>query len=88
MKKYNELIENEFKEIIMNVYQLGTKSGLNSESLIEEIKKRSGWQDVTAVVKGQIYDVNSDLVSRSGPRLVEGVEELAKAIYPEAFTNK
>ena len=28
---------------------------------------------------------NSDIVTRSGPRLVEGVEELAKAVYPDIF---
>ena len=28
---------------------------------------------------------NSDKVTRPGPRLVEGVEELAKAVYPDIF---
>jgi len=49
------------------------------------VKSRSGWEDVTAIKQEQIYDVHSDLVTRSGPRLVEGVEELGKAIYPEIF---
>jgi len=74
--------------VIKNPDVIVTTYGYYTENAVEEIKKRSGWQDVTAVAKGQIYDVNSDLVSRAGPRLVEGVEELAKAIYPEAFTNK
>jgi iron complex transport system substrate-binding protein len=29
--------------------------------------------------------VNSDRVTRSGPRIIEGVEDLAKAVYPEFF---
>ena len=41
MNKFNELSEEQFKEILINVYQLGRNdTGLNSESLIEEIKKQ------------------------------------------------
>ena len=47
--------------------------------------KRSGWEDVTAIKNEQVYDVHSDLVDRPGPRLIEGVEELAKAVYPDIF---
>jgi iron complex transport system substrate-binding protein len=35
----------------------------------------------------QVVEVNQDLVNRPGPRVVEGVEELAKAVYPEVFNN-
>jgi iron complex transport system substrate-binding protein len=31
--------------------------------------------------------VNSDSVVRPGPRLIDGVEALAKAIYPDIYTN-
>ena len=33
----------------------------------------------------EVYDVDSDTVTRPGPRLIEGVETLAKLIYPEIF---
>jgi len=55
------------------------------ENAAEEIKARAAWKDITAVKENQVYLVNEDLVSRSGPRIVEGVEELAKAIYPDVF---
>ncbi|MBS4218868.1 ABC transporter substrate-binding protein [Bacillus sp. FJAT-49711] len=55
------------------------------ENAAEEIKARVAWKDITAVKENQVYLVNEDLVSRSGPRIVEGVEELAKAIYPDVF---
>jgi iron complex transport system substrate-binding protein len=51
----------------------------------EQILNRDGWDNVSAVQNKRVYDVNSDLVSRPGPRLIEGVEELAKAVYPEIF---
>ncbi|MCR2821338.1 ABC transporter substrate-binding protein [Lederbergia panacisoli] len=55
------------------------------ENATEEIKGRAAWKDITAIKENQVYLVNEDLVSRSGPRIVEGVEELAKAIYPDVF---
>lgn len=49
------------------------------------ISSREGWQELDAVKNKHIVDVDSDTVTRSGPRLVEGVEEVAKAVYPEVF---
>jgi iron complex transport system substrate-binding protein len=48
---------------------------------------REGWKDVTAIKNEDVHDVHSDLVTRTGPRLVEGVEEIAKSIYPELFAE-
>lgn len=62
-----------------------TTHGYYTENPVEDVLKRDGWQDITAVKNKQVFNVDSDKVSRSGPRLVEGVEELAKAIYPEIF---
>ena len=55
--------------------------------LRRNLKGRKGWEDVAAVKDGQVFDVHSDLVTRSGPRLIEGVEELAKSVYPNLFDN-
>lgn len=38
-----------------------------------------------AVRDNRIYKINDDLLSRPGPRLVDGLEQLAKALHPEAF---
>lgn len=62
-----------------------TTYGYYVEDPVGKLTKRKGWQDVSAVKNKQIFDVNSDIVTRSGPRLAEGVEELAKAVYPENF---
>jgi iron complex transport system substrate-binding protein len=51
----------------------------------KQVLDRPAWKDVPAVKNKRVYDVNTDLVSRPGPRLIEGVEELAKAIYPDIF---
>ncbi|PFG06170.1 ABC transporter substrate-binding protein [Bacillus sp. es.034] len=64
-----------------------TTYGYYSEDPKEQILGRKGWEDVTAVKNGDVHDVHSDLVTRTGPRLVEGVEEIAKSIYPEVFAE-
>lgn len=51
----------------------------------ETILNREGWQDVEAVQTKHIVDLDSDLVTRTGPRIVDGFEEIAKALYPDLF---
>jgi iron complex transport system substrate-binding protein len=38
-----------------------------------------------AVRNGKVYRVNADLLSRPAPRIVEGLEQLARALHPESF---
>jgi iron complex transport system substrate-binding protein len=62
-----------------------TTYGYYTENTVELVLGRQGWENVRAVKGQQVFDVHSDLVTRSGPRLAEGAEELAKAIYPDVF---
>ncbi|MEK4539017.1 MULTISPECIES: ABC transporter substrate-binding protein [Peribacillus] len=64
-----------------------TTYGYYTKDPVSEVTGRKGWEDVAAVKDGQVFDVHSDLVTRSGPRLIEGVEELAKSVYPNLFDN-
>jgi len=43
------------------------------------------WKNISAVRNNRIYIVEANLVTRPGPRMVEGLEEIAKAIHPEKF---
>jgi len=38
-----------------------------------------------AAVSNRVYRINEDHLSRPGPRLVDGLEEMARALHPEAF---
>lgn len=51
----------------------------------EEVEARPGWESVSAVQSDRVFAVDPDLVSRNGPRLVDGLEELARLLYPERF---
>lgn len=48
-------------------------------------KHRPGWEVVDAVRHNRVYAVDSDLVSRPGPRIIDGAEALAKLFYPDLF---
>ncbi|KHF40762.1 ABC transporter substrate-binding protein [Halalkalibacter okhensis] len=50
-----------------------------------DVLARDGWAEVPAIQNEQVFDVDNDTVTRPGPRLIEGVETLAKLIYPEVF---
>ncbi|HWI46670.1 MAG TPA: ABC transporter substrate-binding protein [Rummeliibacillus sp.] len=54
-------------------------------NIVEKVKKRQGFSSVTAVKNDAVVLVNQNLTARTGPRLAEGLEEVAKAVYPEAF---
>lgn len=62
-----------------------TTYGYYIDNPAEQVLAREGWAEVTAIKEGQVFDVDSDTVTRPGPRLIQGVETLAKIIYPEVF---
>ena len=41
---------------------------------------------VDARINNRVYEVNTDLVGRPGPRIVDGLEQLARMIHPEIFS--
>jgi iron complex transport system substrate-binding protein len=49
------------------------------------IMNTSGYQELTAVKNGKIFEVDNDVIDRQGPRLVEGLEAFARIFHPEAF---
>ena len=50
------------------------------------VAERPGWSDIRAVVEGSIIEiVDDDIVSRPGPRVVDGLEFLARAFHPDLF---
>jgi cobalamin transport system substrate-binding protein len=49
----------------------------------EAVGDRPGWKGMTAVEDGAIYPIDDIIVTRPGPRLVEGLEALIRAIHPE-----
>jgi iron complex transport system substrate-binding protein len=43
------------------------------------------WEGIPAVRNKRIYSVDSDLIDRASPRIVDGLEKMARLIHPELF---
>lgn len=52
---------------------------------IARLRKTSGWMTINAVKTGRIYHVSLDVLGRPGPRLVDGLELLARHFHPDRF---
>ncbi len=46
---------------------------------------RPGWGDVAAIRTGRVAEVDGSLVTRPGPRIISGLERVARIVHPEAF---
>ncbi len=51
----------------------------------EDVAARAGWENLAAVQNGRVYPFDDNLVSRPGPRMVDGLEQIAKLLHPELF---
>jgi iron complex transport system substrate-binding protein len=53
---------------------------------LETLRTRPGWKNLTAVQQGNVV-VISDAINRPAPRMVDAIEQMARALHPEAFTS-
>ncbi|MDX9784131.1 MAG: cobalamin-binding protein [Spirochaetia bacterium] len=75
----NEEVIKRAPEVIMGADDHG--EGLSLKAL----KARPGWELVPAVKNGRVILVPTGIVSNPGPRVAEGVQAVAEALYPELF---
>lgn len=55
---------------------------------VEDIKARTGYSELTAVKNEKIYFLDPDITIRPGPRIVQTLENIARAIHPGEFQDK
>lgn len=48
----------------------------------ESVLARPGWETIEAVKSKQIFPIDDNLISRPGPRLIDGLEQLANLLHP------
>lgn len=63
------------------VYLVSSESGASPKA----VASRPGFDSVAAIAAGRVVPIDADLVSRPGPRVVDGLRLLARALHPEAF---
>lgn len=60
---------------------------LGSMSDPAELEKRAGFKGLSAVKEGRVVILDDNLVSRPGPRIVEGLKLIATGLHPDVFTQ-
>ena len=55
------------------------------ENPVEEIKSRSGWENMKAVKNDDVYYVDNYATSHSNQNIIIGLERMARAIYPDIY---
>ncbi|SEJ65398.1 iron complex transport system substrate-binding protein [Bhargavaea ginsengi] len=55
------------------------------DTAVEDVYARVGFDTVTAIKDKAVIQLDENITSRTGPRLADGLEAVAKAVYPEIF---
>lgn len=63
---------------------LATRGSMSDPS---DISGRPGFDSLTAVEGDRVYLLDDNLVSRPGPRVAEGIEQIARALHPDVFAE-
>jgi len=60
--------------------------GTTGNLIYNSIKKETRLRGVAAIIDNHVYKISdANLIERPGPRIVDGLEEVAKLIHPEIF---
>jgi iron complex transport system substrate-binding protein len=51
----------------------------------EKVAERAGWEVISAVENDKVFPFDPYLVSVPGPRMVDGLEAMAKLLHPDLF---
>jgi iron complex transport system substrate-binding protein len=49
------------------------------------VAARPGWSGIAAVKSGAIYSIDPNLTQRPGPRIIQGLESVARDLHPTLF---
>ncbi len=61
--------------------------GAMNRPTIAMIKNESGFSAIKAIQNGQILIIDEMIVSRPTPRLIQGVNQIGRFLYPEVFAD-
>ncbi|HEX2948093.1 MAG TPA: ABC transporter substrate-binding protein [Armatimonadota bacterium] len=84
-----EMVAKSDPEVILLINEHGGKSGnLTSESALRQLRTDANWRKITAVKTGRVVVLDDDLITIPGPRLIDGLEQMATALHPDVFPGK
>ena len=53
--------------------------------MVDAFTTTETYKELRAVKEGKVFAVDADTSNRPGPRIVEALEQIAKALHPEVF---
>ena len=83
--EWNKVLDAKPDIIILMPCGFGVKRALED---LDSLRDREGWDQIPAVVNKRVFVVDAgSYTSRSGPRLVTGLEILAEIMHPEIVSG-
>jgi iron complex transport system substrate-binding protein len=74
------------EEILKRSPEVIVISSMNPKGDYQKILQEwNRWKTIPAVRNGRIHLIDSDLIDRPSPRVIDGLEELARVLHPEKF---
>jgi iron complex transport system substrate-binding protein len=74
------------EEILKRSPEVIIISSMNPKGDYQKILQEwNQWKTIPAVKMGQIHIIDSDLLDRPSPRIIDGLEDLARVLHPEKF---
>lgn len=74
------------EEILKRSPEVIVISSMNPKGDYQKILQEwNRWKTIPAVKNGRIYLIDSDLIDRPSPRIIDGLEEIARVLHPEKF---
>lgn len=67
-------------QVIVVMSSMGTQN-----TSLDYVKSNDQFKSTDAVKNGQVYEIDADIFGRTTPRIVDGLETLAKLLHPELF---
>jgi cobalamin transport system substrate-binding protein len=79
-----------FEEIVRlqpEVLVFASANSADTQHDIDALRTRPGWRDLDAMRQGKIVII-SDAIDRPAPRMMDAVEQLARALHPDSFAGR
>ena len=73
--------------LIFSVGQTDADTSESTANCLAQLRKDAAWAQVPAVKEGRVYVMDEDLITIPGPRLVEGLEQMAEFLHPSSATE-
>lgn len=59
--------------------------GYYDKDAVKNILARPAWKNIDAITGDNVVEIDNDMTTRPGPRIIEGLKSICQALYPRLF---